>query len=113
MILEPVLEHPRRRGAAALLASLKSLLQPRPGASGEKETPLQALPHPWHPCCPDLPRYPAGPRSERAREPWSTTRSSLTIQRPSRSVPAVVHHELTGFRRSRLAQRTTAALAAC
>jgi hypothetical protein len=28
---------------------------------------------------------PAGPRGERARERWSTTCSSLTIQRPSRS----------------------------
>src|SRR5258706_12860028 len=92
MILEPVLEHPRRRGAAALLASLKSLLQPRPGASGEKETPLQALPHPWHPCCPDLPRYPAGPRSERAREPWSPTRSSLTIPN---LIPRVVRSDAT------------------
>ena len=62
MILEPVLEHPRRRGAAALLASLKSLQQPRPGASGEKETPLQALPHPWHPCCPDLTSLPCRPK---------------------------------------------------
>ena len=31
------------------------------------------------PLLPDLPRHPAGPRGERAREPWSTTRSSLTI----------------------------------
>jgi hypothetical protein len=47
---------------------------------------LRALPHPWHPCCPDLPRHPAGPRGERAREPWSTTRSSLNI--PSRVLSA-------------------------
>jgi hypothetical protein len=49
------------------------------GRRVKKETPLRALPHPWHPCCPDLPRHPAGARGERAREPWSTTRSSLTI----------------------------------
>jgi hypothetical protein len=47
---------------------------------------------PWHPCCPDLPRHPAGPRGERARQPWSTTRSSLTIPN---LIPRVVRSDAT------------------
>jgi hypothetical protein len=77
--------------AAALLASLKSLQQPGQGASGEKGDPFAVPTSPLAPltlgtlAAPISLATPAGQGRERARERWSTTRSSLAIQRPSGS----------------------------
>src|SRR5258708_36255616 len=63
-----------RGGAAALLASLKSLQQTRRGWSGEKRRPIcgerRSLPlSPLrHPCYPINPRHPYGPRARGGRE---------------------------------------------
>jgi hypothetical protein len=77
-------------GAAALLASLKSLQQPGLGASGEKGDPFAVPTLPLAPLtlgtlaapvCLATPRAQGG---ERARERWSTTCSSLITQRQSK-----------------------------
>ena len=77
-------------GAAALVAPLKSLQQPRRGWSGEKGDPIvrgtsiAALAGPWPPLLPDLQlAIPTRPRGEGAKERYDApapARAALAIQ---------------------------------